>query len=394
MTSIDQFRLACSTLVLTGLVAILCLGCSGRYDVVEPSGGDDSAEATATESPESSLMEGIEVVKSPPPTSESEMVVQGLNRSGPVSGGVLASPSPVCPILDPAIDAAAHLSLASPPLVTEIHAGLTRIVDDPVSPFELELAESYNLSADGLEYEFVLRNDLKLSDGSPLTSGDFKWSWERALKKLDAGTRARDVFGSVEGADAVILGESEDLTGVAVIDDRTFRVRLTNPGADFPALLADPVASVLKKDNVLTWGIQWTNSGSSTMTIPFNERNMRVGAGPFKLVEYEAHSQSDVAPSPGTRTTGVNRPIWMVFGSEPTLRNNTGRMTAGIKLPSIQWRLLRKRRTLSRCRRLSSPRNLRMASNLTRSFKAEMGSRSMAPWMLSRICRRRLSSQC
>ena len=39
----------------------------------------------------------------------------------------------------------------------------------------------------GLEYEFVLRNDLKFSDGSALTSGDFKWSWERALKKSIGG---------------------------------------------------------------------------------------------------------------------------------------------------------------------------------------------------------------
>ena len=39
------------------------------------------------------------------------------------------------------------------------------------------------------------------------------------------GSRARDVFGLVEGADAVMLGESDDLSGVVAIDDRTLRVR-------------------------------------------------------------------------------------------------------------------------------------------------------------------------
>ena len=246
------------------------------------------AACSNEESPaESVMMEGVEVVRSLPPTVEGESFVEPLNPTGPRRGGVLAAPMISCRPPDPAIDdASAWHDLSSPPLVTEIHAGLTRIVDNPVAPFEMELADSYNVSSDGLEYEFILRNDLKFSDGSPLTSSDFKWSWERALKKSDAGSRARDVFGLVAGAEAVILGESEDLTGVVVIDDRTLQVSLTNPRADFPALLADPVASVLKKDNVLSWGIEWRNSGSWTLTVPFSEWNMPVGAGPFKLVDY------------------------------------------------------------------------------------------------------------
>ena len=150
----------------------------------------------------SSLLEGIEIVESPPPTVEGETFVEPLNPTGPQRGRVLAAPLTWCGSPDPAIDfASEYSSLNGAPLVTEIDAGLTRIVDDPSSPFELELADSYNVSLDGLEYEFILRNDLKFSDGSPLTSGDFKWSWERSLKKSEAGSRARDVFGLIEGAD-------------------------------------------------------------------------------------------------------------------------------------------------------------------------------------------------
>ena len=193
----------------------------------------------------------------------------------------------MCPPPDPAIDhASSQIDLSSPSLVTEIHAGLTQIVDNPVKPFEMELADSYNVSNDGLEYEFVLRNDLKFSDGSPLVASDFKWSWERALSKSVVGSRARDVFGLVQGAEAVISGDSEDLEGVVVIDDRTLQVNLDQPRADLPALLADPVASVLKKDNVSRWGIQWSNPGSSTMSGQFNDYNMPLGAGPFMLVDY------------------------------------------------------------------------------------------------------------
>ena len=243
------------------------------------SGGESPAE--------SSVMDGVEVVKSVPPTVEVETVVQGLNRSVPVSGGVLAAPMSRCPSPDPAIDDAYQLvSLDLTPLVTEIHAGLTQIVDDPAAPFELALVESYQVDQEGLEYEFTLRNDLKFSDGSALTSSDFKWSWERALRMSVASGRARDTFGLIDGAESVVSGNSEDLSGVVVVDDRTLKVKLTDARGDFPALLADPVASVLKKDNVLEWGMEWDNSGFFTGNSGFTVDNMPVGAGPFKLVRY------------------------------------------------------------------------------------------------------------
>ena len=279
-------RLVQLTTVIAAVVLALSVACreGATTEVAETA---SEVEPEATMSDVSSVMEGIEVVNSVPPTVEGETVLQGLDRSGPVNGGVLAAPMAWCPIPDPAIDDVyERVSLNSTSLVTEIHAGLMRIVDDPASPFELELVDTYDIDREGLEYEFVLRNDLKFSDGAPLTSSDFKWSWERALKKSDSAGRARDVFGLIEGADAVISGESDDLTGVVVVDDRTLRVRLTNPRADFPALLADPVASVLKKDNVLEWGMEWENSGMLTGNGGFTLDDMPVGAGPFKLVQY------------------------------------------------------------------------------------------------------------
>ena len=254
---------------------------------------DGEPQTGAPDPTVSAMLEGVEVDKSLLPTVEGVTIVEPLNPTGPRRGGVLAAPMILCPPPDSAIDYASDRSeLSSPSLVTEIHAGLTRIVDDPISPFELELADTYNVDLTSLEYEFVLRNDLKFSDGTPLTSGDFKWSWERALKKSDAGSRARDVFGLIVGADAVLRGESEDLTGVVVVDDRRLTVKLTDPRADFPALLADPVASVLKKDNVLEWGMTWENSGFVTGNSGFLSNNMPVGAGPFRLVRYWAGPRS------------------------------------------------------------------------------------------------------
>ena len=44
------------------------------------------------------------------------------------------------------------------------------------------LAESWTVSEDGKTYTFTLRDGLKWSDGSPLTSADFMYSFERTLK--------------------------------------------------------------------------------------------------------------------------------------------------------------------------------------------------------------------
>ena len=280
-------RLAPLLVVVSFVVLVLSFACTTDAPQVEP---------TSTSEPTSSpLLEGIEIVKSPPPTAEGETIIEPLNPTGPQRGGVLAAPLLWCGSPDPAIDFASEYSTMNhTPLVAEIHAGLTRIVDNPSSPFELELADSYNVSLDGLEYEFILRNELKFSDGSPLTSSDFKWSWERSLSKSEAGSRARDVFGLIEGADAVIVGESEELTGVVAIDDRTLMIRLIKPRADLPALLADPVASVLKRENVELWPVEYYNSGMSISDVGrWTPENLPVGMGPFELVDFLDQSVSD-----------------------------------------------------------------------------------------------------
>ena len=294
MRRINHILLTGMKLTVVVIVVSLGFACSGEDGDVESVSGNEGGEVVGTPA-RSSLLEGVEVVRTLPPTAQGEGEVQPLNKSGPRRGGVLAAPMTWCRDPDPAIDfASEYSSLNDTPLVTEIHAGLTRIVDNPRSPFELELADSYNVSLDGLEYEFTLRNDLNFSDGSPLTSSDFKWSWERSLKKSDAGSRARDVFGMVEGAEAMISGESEDLTGIVAVDDRTLKVRLTDPRGDFPALLADPVASVLKRENVELWPVEYHNSGMSISGMGrWEPENLPVGAGTFKLVDFFDQSVSD-----------------------------------------------------------------------------------------------------
>ena len=134
-----------------------------------------------------------------------------------------------------------------------------------------------------------MRQNLKFNDGTPLTAVDVKWSWERALSKSTGMSRANHTLGLIEGADAVVEDESRELSGVEVVDDRTLVVRLSEPRSDFAMLVSDPVASVLKRENVEKWGIYWTNRGTSVENPEqFHISGPPVGAGPFRLASFRS----------------------------------------------------------------------------------------------------------
>ena len=207
-----------------------------------------------------------------------------------------------CAVPDPAIDASyASRGITNHPLVTEIHAGLSSIDEAAGDEVRPELAESWVVRDDGRTYEFTLRKGLRFSDGSELTAEDVKWSWERSLSLSQTWTNAAAVFESVKGASRVINGESSELEGLEVVDDATLIVRLSEPTPLFPMMISGPAAFVLKRENVESWPVRWTNDNLVYVASPpldyeyhefgvsdFTDNNMVVGAGPFKLSEYHA----------------------------------------------------------------------------------------------------------
>ena len=124
-------RVALIALIGLLLVPIACSGeDTGTFnDDLETSVVEETVEPT------SSVLEGVEIVETIPPTAEGDEP-EPLNSAGPRRGGVLAAPMSWCPVHDPAVDSSLQFfSLADIPLVTEIHAGLTKISDDANSRF-------------------------------------------------------------------------------------------------------------------------------------------------------------------------------------------------------------------------------------------------------------------
>ena len=103
------------------------------------------------------------------------------------------------------------------------------------------IAESYDLSEDGMTYTFHLR-DAKWSNGEAVTANDFVFAWRRICKEAGEYAYMFDSsVGCVKNADSIIYEGADPATlGVAAADDKTLVVELAVPVSFFPSLMYFP----------------------------------------------------------------------------------------------------------------------------------------------------------
>lgn len=119
-------------------------------------------------------------------------------------------------------------------VLNNIHALLVRNNRD-ATEIVPDLAESWSISDDGLNYTFTLRDGLKFNDGSALKSSDAKFSIERL----------RDDEASVFGAMFTVIAD------IQVPDDRTIVFTLKEPTTPFLSFLALFAAAILPENEVV-----------------------------------------------------------------------------------------------------------------------------------------------
>lgn len=140
-------------------------------------------------------------------------------------------------------------------IVKQLFEGLTVSTSEGFKP---GIAESWDVSEDGLTYTFHLREDAKWSDGSPVTAHDFEYSWRRICDPSFASEALQAITDFVVGGEEYFKGEGsyEDIKATA-LDDYTFEVVLKNPTPFFPQLVANDVYLPIKKDVVEAAGDGW-----------------------------------------------------------------------------------------------------------------------------------------
>jgi oligopeptide transport system substrate-binding protein len=149
------------------------------------------------------------------------------------------------------------------------------------------LAESYDISDDGLVWTFHLRSGLKWSDGQPLTAHDLEYTWKRLVDPVTASPYAFDVGVFVKNGDAVANGELPlDEFGVKALNDQTFEVTLEGPCAYFDEVATFPAWMPTRRDMVEQYGDRWATSPNSY-----------ISCGPFKMEDLNMDAYLTVVPN-------------------------------------------------------------------------------------------------
>ena len=139
-----------------------------------------------------------------------------------------------------------------------------------------EVAESIEPNDDNTEFTITLK-DWKFTDGTDVTANSFVDAWNYAVANAQLGAY---FFEPIQGyAEEGV----EELEGLEVIDDKTFKVTMNNPTADFPQRLGYSAFSPLPE-------VAFEDMDA------FGENP--VGNGPYMLEEWNHNSNALLVPNP------------------------------------------------------------------------------------------------
>lgn len=141
-----------------------------------------------------------------------------------------------------------------------------------------ELADSYEMSEDGMTYTFTMKDDLKWSDGEPLDATDVVYSWNRLA---DPNTAADYSYLTT----AIATKEDGTLDIEASEDGKTFTAHLVAPCAYFLDLCAFPAFYPVPQHAVEGAADYESNPGAWALEAGF------VTSGPMKLTAWK-HNES------------------------------------------------------------------------------------------------------
>ncbi|MFK9092673.1 peptide ABC transporter substrate-binding protein [Bacillus salipaludis] len=122
-------------------------------------------------------------------------------------------------------------------VLNNVMEGLYRLNKD--NEPEPAMAKSFDVTDDGLTYTFHLRDNIKWSNGDPVTANDFKYSWQRAMNPDTAGSYSFILADYIKGGAPFAAGEANaDTVGIEVKDEKTLVVHLEKPTPFFVGLTA------------------------------------------------------------------------------------------------------------------------------------------------------------
>ena len=238
-------------------------------------GGCTSAEKTATSPPDTPVPPADTPV---PPTDTPEPPAEPAG-GGKVSIAFQDDPNSFDPLLGWNVPAWVGLMW--------LYRGL--MLYDGQGPEPDMAADWPVVSEDGLTYTFTLREGIKFGNGREVTAEDVKYSMNRVVDPAWESW-ANYYLEVIEGAQAVMDGEAEEISGIEVVDKYTIKFTLNRPDPTFLSIMALPTNFIVPQEAIEEWGEDF---GLNPM-----------GCGPFILEEFV----------PGQRAVFVRNPHYFIEG--------------------------------------------------------------------------------
>ena len=204
----------------------------------------------------------------------------GGNLVLPISGSTLTRSD-----LDPA-------GQSYRPIASQIFEPLVRPQSQSSAMIEPALAESWQVSPDGLVWTFHLRAGARFHDdecfperrGREVVAADVVYSWHRliASRALSAGFY---LFGRyIAGAREFRAGQTETVSGLRATGERTVEVTLVTPFAGFIRAATWLATGIVPREAIERYGASFSQNP--------------VGTGPFRLVEWDPNRRVLLARHP------------------------------------------------------------------------------------------------
>ena len=148
------------------------------------------------------------------------------------------------------------------------------------------LADSWDISEDGLTYTFHLHEGVTFQNGDPFTADDVVYTVNRMM---DPNTLAKNTdiyYDIVEGATEFYNGEADSVSGVTAIDDNTVEFKLVTAYAPFLSCLATPGGSIYNREST-----EGADDFGVNPAVCF-------GTGPFEVTDWELGSTVTLVANP------------------------------------------------------------------------------------------------
>ncbi len=202
------------------------------------------------------------------------------------------------------------------------HAFETLIIKGKDGNLKNGVAESFDISQDGLKYTFTLRTNSKWSDGKIVTANDFVYALRRASDPL-SGAEYTSFIEYVKNATSILSGKlPKERLGVRAIDDYTLEIELESPTGYFLDILTYPIFAPVRRDIIEKHGDNWTLSPETY-----------IGNGAFIMTEKSPDSKIVMIKNTNywNKDDIIPEKITFVMMQDPTLA------LAGIKEGSLDF---------------------------------------------------------